>query len=294
MLLALVLIVILLSLVVIILVISIMASRRLSTPPRLILKWSPNDLGLKYESFEYRTSDGLLLRGWFIGRSSDKVIVLIHGYTSSKWDEGYIKPAIEVLSRAGYSVLAADLRAHGESDGDITTLGYRESDDIVGIVNILRNQGYNKIALYGYSMGGATAILASTKTSVNALVLDSPYVDIRESGKRWVKRVKGPLGLLLRLSHPIITRLVAIKTRVDPSVLVMTKHASKVKAPIFLIAPEKDDLISVEEYKALHKELEKSGFPVEAWYVNTSHVGAWRTHREEYTERLLSFLAKHL
>ncbi|MEM4718139.1 MAG: alpha/beta fold hydrolase [Desulfurococcaceae archaeon] len=279
---------------IVILIISTIASKRFSKPPRLVLKWSPSDLGLKYEPFEYITFDGLLLKGWFIRKSNDKVVVLIHGYTSSKWDEDYIKPAIEVLSRVGYSILAVDLRAHGESDGDVTTLGYIESDDVVGIVNALRNQGFNKIALYGYSMGGATALLASTKTTISALILDSPYVDIRESGRRWVKRVKGILGLLLRISHPIIIRLVAMKTHVDPSKLVMTKYANQVKAPVLLIAPEKDDLISIEEYRMLHRELEKSGLPVEVWYVNTTHVGAWRTHRDEYTKKLLSFLAKYL
>ncbi|MEM1878900.1 MAG: alpha/beta fold hydrolase [Desulfurococcaceae archaeon] len=286
--------VVLLVFVLTILLVSLAASKKLASPPRRIGEWIPSDLGLLYENFEYKTSDGVVLRGWLVRGSSEKIVVLLHGYTSSKWDEGYIKPALEVLTKANYSVLALDLRAHGESGGDYTTLGLKESDDIVEVVNELRRRGFSRIALYGYSMGASTSLMASTKVQVNAVVLDSPYVDIRTSSKRWARRVKGPLGPVLRVSTPLIDKLVSRRIRVNPEDLVMTKYASRVKAPVFLIAPEKDDLISLSEYKALHAELLKSGNPIDAWYVNTGHVEAWQCCREEYAEKLLTFLDKHL
>jgi len=94
------------------------------------------------------------LKGWLVKGSGEKAVVLIHGYTSSKWDEDYMKPALEVLGKAGFTVVTIDMRAHGESGGDVTTLGYRESDDVADIVNMLREKGFKKIAVYGFSMGG--------------------------------------------------------------------------------------------------------------------------------------------
>jgi len=121
------------------------------------------------------------------------------------------------------------------------------------MVNLLREKGFRKIAVYGFSMGGAISIMTASKTSVDAVILDSPYVDVKASGRRWINRVRGPMGALLRISYPLIMKFTASKTRVNPDDLVMYKYAEKVKAPVLLIAPTKDDLISLEEYKAYMK-----------------------------------------
>jgi len=281
-------------LLVVILAISFIAAGKLAKPPRKILKWTPKDLGLEYEEFTYKTRDGVELKGWLVKGSGEKAVVLIHGYTSSKWDEDYMKPALEVLGKAGFTVVTIDMRAHGESGGDVTTLGYRESDDVADIVNMLREKGFKKIAVYGFSMGGAISIMTASKTSVDAVILDSPYVDIKASGRRWINRVKGPMRFLLRISYPLIIKLTTSKTGVDPDQLVMYKYAEKVKAPVLLIAPTKDDLISLEEYKTLYETLKKSSPSVEVWFVDTRHVGVWMDYGVEYKKKLIDFLSKYL
>jgi len=205
-----------------------------------------------------------------------------------------MKPALETLGKAGFTVLAVDMRTHGESSGSVTTLGYKESDDVVDMVNLLREKGFRKIAVYGFSMGGAISIMTASKTSVDAVILDSPYVDVKASGRRWINRVRGPMGALLRISYPLIMKFTASKTRVNPDDLVMYKYAEKVKAPVLLIAPTKDDLISLEEYKALYEALKKSSLSVEAWFVDTRHVGAWKDYSVEYKTRLIDFLSKYM
>ena len=270
------------------------ASRRLLRPPRRVSNWTPRDLGLDYEPFAFTTRDGVTLKGWLVKGSREKAVVVIHGYTSSKWDEDYMKPAIEVLGRAGYTVVALDMRAHGESGGDITTLGYRESEDVVDLVSYLRGMGFKKVALYGFSMGGAVSLMAASKTSVDAVVLDSPYVDIRSSGRRWISRVRGPVGALLRLSYPLIILMVSRRAGVPVSKLVMYEYARKVGAPVLLVAPSRDDLISVEEYRSLASRLSEATRALEFWVVDTGHVGAWRSHRAEYEKRLLAFLERSM
>ncbi|MET1159523.1 MAG: alpha/beta fold hydrolase [Thermoprotei archaeon] len=275
-------------------VLALAASRRLASPPRRIGKWTPSDLGLSYERIEYKTREGIVLRGWLVKGSTDKAIVLIHGYTSSKWDEDYMKPALEVLGKNGYTVLVVDMRGHGESDGEYTTLGYRESDDVVELVDFLRRNGYGRIGVYGFSMGGAISIMTAAKTGVDAIVLDSPYVDVRSSGKRWIMRIPGVLGLLLRMAYPLIMFFTSRRIGVDPEELVMYKYAEKVHVPVMLVAPTRDDLISLDEYKKLEEVLRKNAPVVETWYVETRHVGAWKDYRSEYEEKLLGFLQKHL
>lgn len=286
--------VLILLFVAMLLVISYTASAKLASPPRKKLSWTPRDLGLDFVDFTHTTRDGVTLKGWLVRGHPEKAVILIHGYTSSKWDEGYIKPALNYLGKLGYTVLAVDMRAHGESGGAVTTLGYKESDDVVELVNYLRKAGYKRVCLYGFSMGGAISIMASTKVNIDAIVLDSPYVDIRTSGKRWVNRVRGPLRFVLKLSHPVTVKLTTRKIGVKPDELVMYKYASNVRVPVLLIAPLKDDLISVDEYRALERSLKSSSKHVEAWYVDTTHVGAWSSHREENESKLKLFLETYL
>lgn len=52
-------------------------------------------------------------------------------------------PALEVarsLVTSGFNVLMFDLRNSGESDGDVTTLGYHEVKDIYGAVQWLKHE----------------------------------------------------------------------------------------------------------------------------------------------------------
>ncbi|MCI4462437.1 MAG: alpha/beta fold hydrolase [Thermogladius sp.] len=289
----LILLVVVLALASTVIAVAYVASRKLVKPPRKIGGWTPRDLGLDYEDFTFRTSDNCVLKGWLVKRDPRRVVVVVHGYTSSKWDEDYVKPAIEALGKAGYSVVAVDMRGHGES-GCETTLGYRESFDVEQLVGYLRGMGFEKVALYGFSMGGAISIMAGSRARVEALVLDSPYVDIRESGRRWVARTRGLLGLLLRISYPLIMFNASRMIGVNPGELVMYKYAEKVKAPTLLVAPLRDDLISPGEYKKLEEHLRRSARVVEAWYPETRHVGAWRDFKNEYEARLKGFLEKYL
>lgn len=274
--------------------VSVIASNKMASPPRKIGSWTPGDLGLEFDKIEYEAEGGIKLRGWKIKGDPRRAVILIHGYTSSKWDEGCMKPALEMLAKNGYTVVAVDMRAHGESDGKVTTLGYLEARDVAKIAEDLRKSGVEKVALYGFSMGGAISLMAAGIARPDAIVLDSPYVDIRSSGRRWVRRVKGPLGALLRMSYPLITRMVASKIGVKPEELVMFKYVKDVKAPVLIIAGKRDDLVAVEELRKLYEELGKAGIEAELWEVDTAHVNAINDYREEYEKRVISFLKKHV
>jgi len=109
-----------------------------------------------------------------------------------------------------------------------------------------------------------------------------------------VGRTRGLLGLLLRLSYPLIMFNTSRIIGVSPGELVMYKYAGRVGAPTLLVAPLRDDLISAGEYKRLEEHLRMSARVVEAWYPETRHVGAWRDFKSEYEARLRGFLEKYM
>ncbi len=274
------------------------AANKLLKPPRRIGKWKPSDLGYRYEEFNVETSDGLKLHGWIIPRNSDKTILVLHGYTSSKYDEHYVKPVIDILARNNFNAVVLDLRAHGESHGELTTLGLREVEDIEKLLQWLRDEKpelTNRIGVIGYSMGGAIALMLGARSSdVKAIVADSPYMDIVASGRRWIMRLKGLMKTLLLSVYPLIIRFAEHKAGINARELRMINYAKKINKPVLIIAGRNDDLVSLDEIKEFYTILKHYNDKVELWITDSKHVSSIRDYPEEYEKRIIDFYNKYL
>ncbi|BEP18557.1 alpha/beta hydrolase [Pyrofollis japonicus] len=274
------------------------SARRLLKPPRKVEEWSPRDLGFDFKDVEVVTRDNVKLRGWFIDVGGKKTVIAIHGYTSSKWDTGYMKPVLELLAKSGYNVAMFDFRAHGSSEGEYTTLGYTEIEDYKEIISWIKNQFPDKavkIGVIGYSMGGAVSIMLNAlEDRVDATIADSPYINIVSSGKRWIKRIKGPMRYLLLLSYPLIIRFASRIAKVDVDALNMMNYADKLKKPLLVIAGKEDDLVSLDEVKKFYEKAVSSGKHVELWITDARHVESILKYPQEYREKVISFLERWL
>src|SRR5215207_2781512 len=129
---------IILSAVVVILLIPIMGilnitkneAHKLITAPmktRNLPDENPATYNLPYEDVEITTADGLNLVGWFIPSQNGAVIILQHGYKSTR--EELLNEA-EMLYRHGYGALLTTIRAHDHSEGEMITFGMREVQDM--------------------------------------------------------------------------------------------------------------------------------------------------------------------
>lgn len=285
-----------LLLLIILVFIAYSASSRMLRPARRKENWTPKDLGYDYEPAEVRTQDGVILRGWIIRGKKDKTVLAIHGYTSSKWDEGYMKQIVEMLARNGFTVAVFDMRAHGESTGEFTTLGYRESEDVMRIIDWLEERNLaSRLGIIGYSMGGAiTLIVSSMDQRVKAAVADSPYIDIRSSGRRWISRIKGPLGFLLRISYPLIVWFTARRAGIRPENLVMYDFAEKISIPLLIIAGARDDLVAPEEIRMFYESARRVNDKIELWLTSSAHVSSILDYPKEYEEKVISFFDRWL
>jgi pimeloyl-ACP methyl ester carboxylesterase len=110
--------------------------------------------GVPAEPFAVRTSDGLELVGTRLGDAAPAV-VLCHGF--SGWHTK-ARTALLAETLAGWcTVYAFDFRGHGGSDGE-TTFGALEVRDVDAVLARAREEGHDRIATVGSSMGGVAAI----------------------------------------------------------------------------------------------------------------------------------------
>lgn len=118
------------------------------------------DFDLEATPLMLRTADEHNISAFEVAVDNPQAVVIfisgIHGpsvtafYGHASWLKDY-----------EYASILYDMRAHGNSDGDLIGLGYLETKDTQAVVDYIKTQPhYNDlpIIVYGVSMGGATAI----------------------------------------------------------------------------------------------------------------------------------------
>ncbi|MGA9771921.1 MAG: alpha/beta hydrolase [Blastocatellia bacterium] len=143
---------------------------------------TPASFQAEYKDVEFQTSDGVKISAWLMpSRSKSVTIVYSHGLFRSRRE--LLERAVE-LWRLGYGALLYDSRNHGESGPARVTLGYSERLDAEAAVRFLRQELHtqDRIALFGISMGAATALLATAETpEVAAVISDSSYLNFKDT-----------------------------------------------------------------------------------------------------------------
>jgi pimeloyl-ACP methyl ester carboxylesterase len=146
-------------------------------PPKIISPITPGDLKMGYEDVSFKTADGLTLRGWHIpaARTSAKTVILLHGYPA---DKGNILPALAFLHE-DFNLLLFDFRYLGQSEGSYSTIGAKEVEDLLAAIQFLKNRGTTEVGVWGFSMGGAVALMAVPQApEIKAVVSESSYASL--------------------------------------------------------------------------------------------------------------------
>jgi pimeloyl-ACP methyl ester carboxylesterase len=127
--------------------------------------------------------------GWFFpGFRGAPTIILCHGYESSR---GELLTLESGLQDHQYNVFIFDFAGHGATAG-ISTLGYREVDEVRAAVDLLAARpdlDPTRFGLWGYNLGAYAALReAENDKRVRALVLDSVYDEPKQMVKVGVER----------------------------------------------------------------------------------------------------------
>ncbi len=264
-------------------------------PPRYPLHIPPSDYHVPYETVSFTTRDGILLRGWLVNpehpRAKTPVVIICHGVGANKSDFTELAAS---LSKRGYAVLLFDFRAHGESKGIRTSLGYHEQTDIMAALDFLKTRpeiDVKRIGIYGFSMGGSAAILAAAETSAfRAVVVDSAFTSLRDQARDAIT------GFYHLPSFPFLPLAIMgyqlyFQTSVDKisPVSVITKIAP---TPVLIIAGEGDALIPADNGRKLFSAAQE---PKELWIIpNADHGATMAAAGGAYEKRVGEFFDRNL
>jgi len=132
-----------------------------------------------YEEVSFRTADALTLRGWHIPsrKTTERTLILLHGYPA---DKGNILPSLSFLHE-DFNLFLFDFRYLGKSEGSYSTAGAKEVEDLLAAIRFLKGRGIEQVGVWGFSMGGAVALMALAKAAeIKVVVSESSYASLAQ------------------------------------------------------------------------------------------------------------------
>jgi dipeptidyl aminopeptidase/acylaminoacyl peptidase len=252
--------------------------------------FTPFEFQADYEEVELVTADGLNFGAWLFRQpGSPQTVIVSGGHKGQRQGSLGISAA---LWRKGFNVILYSYRGMPGSDRAPITFGIKEVLELQAVIAFARKRIANaRIGLLGYSMGAVVSLLgAAGEPGVQALVLDSPFSDLRalliENVRRATKLPGSPFVWLADCMLWLRTR--SWMSECSPREVL----SSLEPRPLFFIHGGADAITSVNHSRRLYDAYRG---PREIWIVQGApHTGAYFADRPLYVERVAGFFARHL
>jgi dipeptidyl aminopeptidase/acylaminoacyl peptidase len=252
--------------------------------------FTPFEFQADYEEVELVTADGLNFGAWLFRQpGSPQTVIVSGGHKGQRQNSLGISAA---LWRKGFNVILYSYRGMPGSDRAPITLGIKEVLELQAVIAFARKRiPHARIGLLGYSMGAVVSLLgAAGEPGVQALVLDSPFSDLRslliENVRRATKLPGSPFVWLAGCMLWLRTR--SWISECSPREVL----SSLEPRPLFFIHGGADEITSVNHSRRLYDAYRG---PREIWIVQgAQHTGAYFADRPLYVERVAGFFARHL
>ena len=251
-------------------------------PPRIIAPGNTlRKFDIPYQSIDLITEDGVRLSAWYTPPRKGVVILLAHGYGDNRPEWVHA-----LLAKKGYGVIAWDARAHGESDGEISTIGYLEVLDVKAALDyVLTQPDVNHIGAWGGSMGAATLIRAAADfPAIEAVWIDSSFASLDDEFDFLVP-------------YPVINQLAKYLAQVQTGIPLAgidpLKDIARISPrPVYIVHGTGDTVAPPDAGRRLY---DAAGEPRFLWEAeNIKHLMIYLDNPGRYQRRLLGFFDKWL
>ena len=252
---------------------------------------TPAEYNIPFQKIQFPSLDSTQLAGWWLpAKNSPVVIIYCHGLFRSRQ---------EMLERAahfhqkGYAGFLFDFRRHGESKGELSSIGYLERLDVLGAIQYIRQNLQIKapIVTWAVSMGTAATMLAAVDTDqMDGLILDSSFLSFEHTITHHAQLYFG------LPKFPIVDEIIAFtkwQIGFTKEAFDMRRAIQKIDdCPVLFIAGERDRRMPPEISQELF-ELSNSTHKKIVVIPQATHGAAHRMHPELYENEINSFLKQY-
>lgn len=223
-----------------------------------------------------------------------KAVLIVHGFAGGMYDEEEFVNYLKLNTK--YDIYQFTLPGHR---GRMRQVKYQEwIDRSEEMINMLINNGYNKIYLIGHSMGGVIATyLAGKYPQVKKLVLAAPafhFLEVKGDEVSVADSIKlAPKILKAYGVSDVVDRFIksGIGSAKEFMTLVKTYYGSprEVTCPVLLIQGKSDDIVPITSSKYVYDNL-GSNFKRLQFFDEVNHDVFRKKHKEEIFKLVKEFL----
>jgi uncharacterized protein len=211
-------------------------------------------------------------------------VILFHGYSGEK--SAMLDKAEIFLSR-GYSVMLVDFMGSGGSEGNQTSLGYFESEEVKTAFDHIRSSEDNNIILFGTSMGAVAIMKCIFDYNIkpSSVILECPFGTLLETVQARFKTMHIPC-------FPMSDFLVfwgGIENGFNGFSHKPVEYAKEINCPVLLLYGEKDEKVSNQEIQLILKNLNTSKKQL-VTFPSAGHENFLKHYKDEWESSVTSFL----
>lgn len=254
--------------------------------PRQPISNTPADVGLDFRPVALHvdsdTRTPLTLNAWYVPGRRAETVVLLHGRGDSRVG---LLPLIRVVHELGYTALAMEFRAHGDSDGTWSSAGAAEQRDLIAALDWVDTNAPTPVAALGYSMGGCVALMVAARdTRLRGVVTEGAPADVPALARHWYGPLTTPALILATPWIRLVTGASPWDARPEQ---VIARIAPR---PLLLIHSRVDRVVPFAHGQRLYRA---AGDPKQFWVMEDArHVGGIIHYRREYRMRLGRFFRR--
>ncbi len=236
------------------------------------------------QPISFTAKDGINLAGLlFLRPQAQRNLLLCHGYSRGK---ERLFNLIRLFPDD--NILIFDYRAHGESQGHYTTIGFYEKDDVLAAFNYLKtHEKTRQLPIFGIGVSmGAVSLLAAAaeQNEFKGIVVDSAFKQLDEQiAKIFPEKTGLPLMPFIHVCNSIFSYMCSCRMSDVNSIAC----GQRLKTPIFIIHSNHDAMADVAAAHALHDAV--SGHK-KLWIVDHAiHARIYKKYPQEYIKRVSEF-----
>jgi uncharacterized protein len=225
---------------------------------------------------------------WYIKIPSSKgTVALFHGYSGNK---SLMLDKSDEFIKLGYNTFLVDFMGSGGSEGNQTTVGFQEAQDVKASLEYLTQQKEKNIILFGTSMGAAAILKAADTYSIQPAVaiLECPFGSMYQTTCARFRQMQVPC-------FPMANLLVfwgGMQNGFWAYGHNPQEYARNVDFPVLLLYGEKDLEVSRKETDLIFANL--NGRKVLRTYQEAGHENYLNHYKKEWLADVSSFLNETL
>jgi alpha-beta hydrolase superfamily lysophospholipase len=216
-------------------------------------------------------------------KNAKGTVILFHGYGGQK---SSLLDKATIFHEMGYNTLLVDFMGSGGSEGNQTTIGFFEAEQVKTCVDYLINKGEKNIVLFGTSMGAVAIMKAIHDFDLNPkkIIIECPFGSMYKTVCARFKTMNAP-------TFPMAGLLVfwgGVQNGFWAFGHNPTEYAKKISCPTLLLYGKQDEKVSRAEIDEIVTNL--AGQKYLRTYPNAGHENYLIQYKEAWTKDVSHFL----